>query len=227
MINDFNYMMFHQHLFGDLNEFELAKRDQWFNSPGLDLLFQDYCGVVGLNPYHSIALNSAIQHVLIFPLVLMLDLLLFSNSEVWVSFAKSGFDDLTTYCDWRVLLVIIILSLLTLTRPVVQFYGMTKLSISQILNTQVAAFYIFMIIGQVISIGYTWIQITQLIGFTITVFAHRNFIQCVEKDMKDRNAAQIVCMLKAKFEPTRRMQAQKLENQLTLIYDTNGEALFH
>ena len=27
MINDFNYMMFHQHLFGELNEFELAKRD--------------------------------------------------------------------------------------------------------------------------------------------------------------------------------------------------------
>jgi hypothetical protein len=42
MINDMNYMMFHQHLFGELNEFELAKRDQWFNSPGLDLLFQDY-----------------------------------------------------------------------------------------------------------------------------------------------------------------------------------------
>ena len=39
MINDFNYMMFHQHLFGELNEFELAKRDQIFNSPGLDLLF--------------------------------------------------------------------------------------------------------------------------------------------------------------------------------------------
>lgn len=60
MINDFNYMMFHQHLFGELNEFELAKRDLWFNSPGLDLLFLDYTGVIGLNPYHSMALNSAI-----------------------------------------------------------------------------------------------------------------------------------------------------------------------
>jgi DNA repair exonuclease SbcCD ATPase subunit len=39
MINDFNYMMFHQHLFGELNEYELAKRDLIFNSPGLDLLF--------------------------------------------------------------------------------------------------------------------------------------------------------------------------------------------
>lgn len=38
MINDFNYMMFHQHLFGQLNEFELAKRDLLYNSPGLDML---------------------------------------------------------------------------------------------------------------------------------------------------------------------------------------------
>lgn len=39
MINDFNYVMFHQHFFGEDNEFELAKADLWFNSPGIDMLF--------------------------------------------------------------------------------------------------------------------------------------------------------------------------------------------
>ena len=39
MINDMNYMMFHQHLFGVRNEFELAKLDNMYNSPGRDLLF--------------------------------------------------------------------------------------------------------------------------------------------------------------------------------------------
>ncbi len=42
MINDFNYMMFHQHLFGQLNEFELARKDILYNSPGLDMLLWDY-----------------------------------------------------------------------------------------------------------------------------------------------------------------------------------------
>ncbi len=39
MINDMNYMMFHQHLFGERNEFELTKLDNMYNSPGRDLLF--------------------------------------------------------------------------------------------------------------------------------------------------------------------------------------------
>ncbi len=39
------------------------------------------------------------------------------------------------------------------------------------------------------------------------VFAHRASVFAVEKDMKDRAAAQLVCMLKSKFEPQRRMEA--------------------
>jgi hypothetical protein len=33
-------------------------------------------------------------------------------------------------------------------------------------------------------------------------------------------------MLKAKYEPTKRMEARKLENQLSYIYDTLGETMF-
>lgn len=79
MINDFNYMMFHQHNFGELNEFELAKRDLWFNDPGLDLLFLDYGGIIGFDHKHTFQLNCAIQYILAFPFVLMFDLLAFSN----------------------------------------------------------------------------------------------------------------------------------------------------
>ena len=70
-------------------------------------------------------------------------------------------------------------------------------------------------------------QITQIIGFSIVVFAFRASVVSVEKDLKDRAAAQIVCMIKSKFEPQRRMEAQKLENQLSYIYDTFGETMFH
>ena len=129
MINDFNYVMFHQHFFGELNEFDLAKRDQWFNSPGLDLLFQDYCGIVGLDAKHSMALSSACQYMILFPFVLILDLFFFNNSEIWVSLSSDGFTDLFNNCDYVVLLVILAFSILTLLRPMTQYHGMTKLSI--------------------------------------------------------------------------------------------------
>lgn len=90
MINDFNYMMFHQHLFAEQNEFELAKKDQWFNSPGLDLLFQDYCGVIGTSPEVTFYLNNALQYILLFPTILILDVLAFDSFETWVGFTQSG-----------------------------------------------------------------------------------------------------------------------------------------
>ncbi len=51
-------------------------------------------------------------------------------------------------------------------------------------------------------------------------------VQTVEKDLRDREAAQIVCMIKSKFEPSKALEAQKIENQLTYIYDTLGETMF-
>jgi hypothetical protein len=44
--------------------------------------------------------------------------------------------------------------------------------------------------------------------------------------MRDREAAQIICMIKSKFEPTKALEAQKIENQLSYIYDTLGESMF-
>lgn len=49
-------------------------------------------------------------------------------------------------------------------------------------------------------------------GFAIVVFAHRAMVQSAEKDMRDREAAQIVCMIKSKFEPNKALEAQKIEN---------------
>ncbi len=129
MINDFNYMMFHQHLFGELNEFELAKRDEWYNSPGLDLLFQDYSGALGISFQHSLQLNSALQFIFLLPTILVLDLLFFQNSEIWVSLSPSGFSDLFTHCDGWVLLLLLGFSLLTLLRPAVQFKALTALAL--------------------------------------------------------------------------------------------------
>jgi hypothetical protein len=57
MINDFNYLLFHQHMFGELNEFELSKLDNFYNSPGMDLMFQDYCGILGFGNVHTFTLN--------------------------------------------------------------------------------------------------------------------------------------------------------------------------
>lgn len=157
MINDFNYIMFHQHLFGGLNEFELAKLDEWFNSPGLDCLFQDYCGVVGLSPFHSVALNSAIQYVLVFPTALILDLNLFSDGDYWVSARLSDVSTLLASCDWQVIVTIVAFSLLTVFRPLTQFHCMKQLSLPQLLNCQAASFFLFLIVGQVVSTGYMWI----------------------------------------------------------------------
>jgi hypothetical protein len=48
-----------------------------------------------------------------------------------------------------------------------------------------------------------WAQVTQVIGFTIVVFSHHGMIRAVEKDLKDRKVAQIICMVKTKFEPAK------------------------
>jgi hypothetical protein len=82
------------------------------------------------------------------------------------------------------------------------------------------------LVGQVIAVGFMWAQITQVIGFCIVVFSHRAMIEAVEKDMRDREASQIICMIKSKFEPTKPLEAQKIENQLSYIYDSLGETMF-
>lgn len=127
MINDFNYMMFHQHLFAELNEFELAKRDQIFNSPGLDLFYQDNNGVVGLSPYHSMALNAAIQFVLIFPTALILELMIFNNSETWAGF--SGYDELFENCSTASLYILLVFGLTSLFRPLTAYFAQIKFSV--------------------------------------------------------------------------------------------------
>ena len=48
-----------------------------------------------------------------------------------------------------------------------------------------------------------WAQITQVIGFTIIVFAHRGMIRQVEKDLTDRKVAQTIAIIKTKFEPNK------------------------
>ena len=58
------------------------------------------------------------------------------------------------------------------------------------------------------------------------MFAHRGMIRSVEKDLLDRKVTQIICMIKTKFEPTKQVAQQQIENQLTYIYDTLGEAMF-
>jgi len=73
-------------------------------------------------------LNCACQFVLTFPLVLMLDLFLFDNNEIWVGLGQSGFDDLLSNCDYITIIILIGFSVLTLLRPLAQFHGVKKLS---------------------------------------------------------------------------------------------------
>jgi len=86
MINDFNYLLFHQHVFGEMNEFELAKLDKRFNSPGMDLMFQDYCGIVGIGNFHSMVLNCICQFIVIFPVALIFEHIAWGDPETWVTF---------------------------------------------------------------------------------------------------------------------------------------------
>lgn len=41
MVADYNTSLFHLHLFGEFNEFELSKLDLWFNNPAMDHLCSD------------------------------------------------------------------------------------------------------------------------------------------------------------------------------------------
>lgn len=147
MINDFNYLLFHQHMFGELNEFELAKWDNFFNSPGMDLMFQDYCGILGLSNYHTFAINCICQFLVILPITLIFENIAWGDPETWVTFKSQAFSDLAKSSDWRMLIVLVCLSLLTVFRPIVHFQAFTNLSLSQILNTQVAQFFFFFLVG--------------------------------------------------------------------------------
>lgn len=73
-------------------------------------------------------LNCACQFVLTFPLVLMVDLMLFNNSEIWVGLGQSGFDNLFSNCDYVTIIIVMGFSVLTLLRPLTQFHGVKKLS---------------------------------------------------------------------------------------------------
>ncbi len=205
MINDFNYLLFHQHMFGELNEYELAKLDILYNSPGMDLMFQDYCGILGLSNFHSFAINCICQYLVIFPVALIFEYIAWGDPETWVTFKASGFTALFNSSDWRMLVVLICLSLLTLFRPLTHYQAFMNLSLSQLLNTQIAQFLSFFLLGQVVSTSYMWAQITQVIGFSIVIFAHRGMIRAVEKDLLDRKIAQIIAIVKTKFEPTKQI----------------------
>jgi lipid-A-disaccharide synthase-like uncharacterized protein len=104
-------------------------------------------------------LNSACQFVLVCPTALALDLIIYENSEIWVSLGNVGFGNLVEHCSIWVLLGIIGFSLLCLGRPVAQYFGSKRLSVGQQLNVQAAGFFLFIFIGQIISTKYLWMSI--------------------------------------------------------------------
>lgn len=59
MAHDFNYLMFHQHLFAELNELQSTKLDLRFISPGNDLVSMDMTHTMGLSYNHTFQLVTA------------------------------------------------------------------------------------------------------------------------------------------------------------------------
>ena len=73
-----------------------------------------------------------------FPLVLSFDLIFFGQYETWISFKGTAFDMLFKYSDWSVIIILMSLSLLTFFRGMMQFHAISKLTVPQHLNCQVA-----------------------------------------------------------------------------------------
>ena len=131
MTNDFNYVMFNQHLFGDQNEFELAKRDQWFNCPGRDLLIQDYSQIVGLDHKNTFSLVCLCQYLFIFPCFSLFEQFVFGNNERWTTFYRYGWEELFVYCDWRIVVFLIGYSIIVVIRPVIIHIGVKSYTLEQ------------------------------------------------------------------------------------------------
>jgi hypothetical protein len=102
---------------------------------------------VGLNTYHSFALNTALQFVLIFPTALILELIVFENSEDWVTFSPSAISDLTTFCDPNAIIILLAFGVTILLRPITAYQAMTNFNVGQQLNVQAASFFLFFLIG--------------------------------------------------------------------------------
>ena len=70
----------------------------------------------------------------------------------------------------------------------------------------------FFILNSVISTQTLYVPLMQLVGFAIVVLSYFLMVKFVEKNMKERQLAQTINLVKGYLEPEKKNEAKKIEN---------------
>lgn len=120
------------------------------------------------------------QFLFTYPIICIIQLAFFSEIELWSTYSPSGWIDLFQNNDVKVLVFIILYSIFVTLRPVVHHLGLKSMNIHNLLKIQILIFYLFYVVSNYYSSEVVITPVMQLVGYSITIFAYRGMIECVE-----------------------------------------------
>eukprot|EP00347_Sterkiella_histriomuscorum_P004301 403360970 len=215
MISSFTESMFHLHLFSDFDEIHLTKLDLLYAN-GHYLFEQDTRINISLS--HALFLNYACEQFLMFPMLLIIDMLV--NQTQTMSFYNlytQQYDLWKEQVD-RYFSIIILFGVILALKPIAGYY--MKMIVkpqeqrkSNLINTVIIYFaYLIFMRGQYL------INLKEFLSFFLINYLVVYIQEHYEEKFRTSQDSQIIQLLKGNFFPLDHQSGKKFENQLKLIH---------